>query len=672
MLRRIYCLLLTLCAIPFGAVAQEEGTAWSVTLDSVAVKGQRYSSPVKQKTDGTIVWDLRRMDDMPKILGNADPVHFTQMLPGIQTNNEFRSSVNIQGSDHSHSEVSVFGVPIYNVSHLLGFFSVFNGAHYPAMSISKSPVSAAAPNKLGGMITFDLAKTVPDTVSGELSLGLLSSQGTVRLPLGKRLSLNVSLRGSYINMLYNRWMTADGQTIRYSFYDTNATLLYEIDQHNSLLVDFYHGNDNVAFDDDRYVADMSDRWGNTMGAVHWLYHGPKHTQAKWTAYVTSYHNKFRINMQSMNMQLPSAITDFGLKGTLEWKKWTVGTDLTAHHIEPQRLQAEHAPYNYSQPDSDHSFEGSLYCSYNMRIGTSVTLGGGIRGTFYRLGSFSRGSFDPHLTLSYHTDQTQVTASYAVRHQYMLQAGFSNMGLPTESWMSSNSQRAPQYGHLLNLGVSQFLFAHRYKLSADVFYKRLYHQVEYSGSVLDFLNADNDIDRFLLAGEGENYGFSVMVNKCSGKLTGWVSYSYTQAKRQFEALGSGRFPASHERPHEVNAVATYSLNRHWSAGAVFVYASGTPFTAPAYLGLFNKNILIQYGPHNGNRLKPYMRLDLSVNYKWRGRLFKENGINLSLYGATAKRNELFYYIRTNEDGSFAYQPASFLIDVLPSISYFCKF
>jgi len=239
-------------------------------------------------------------------------------------------------------------------------------------------------------------------------------------------------------------------------------------------------------------------------------------------------------------------------------------------------------------------------------------------------------------------------------------------------MSSSEHRPPQYGHLFSVTASQLFGGNRYRLTADIFYKKLYHQAEYSGSVLDFVAAENDMDRMMVFGKGENYGFSIMLNKCYGKLTGWMSYSYTQANRQFDTLGQGTFPASHERPHEVNAVATYAIGKHWSIGTVFVYASGTPFTAPAYLGLFNKNVLIQYGPHNGSRLKPYMRLDLSVNFKWKGRLLKENGINVSLYNATGRSNELFYYISTKSDGSFAYKPVKFVLNMLPSISYFCKF
>ena len=671
-LRYLYSLLVTLhIGLAMPAVAQDNPT-WSVSLDSVMVRGKRFSSPIKQKVDGSIVWNLQMMDDMPKIMGNADPVHYTQMLPGIQTNNEFKSQVNIQGSDHSHSQVSVFGVPVYNVSHLLGFFSVFNGSHYPSMTITKNPMSASFPNKLGGELFFDLSDSVPLKASGEAAVGLISSQGTIRLPLSRKVSLNISLRGSYINALYSQWLKTDDETIRYSFYDTNATLLYRIDHRNSILLDFYHGNDRVSYFSERYLSDMEDTWGNTLGAVHWLHKGYNGFISKSTLYVTSYRNKFDISMQRLQLRVPSSITDVGLKSSATWNRWNGGLDVVRHQINPQKIEARESPYVYPDVASCHSLESSIYCNYTLPVSKSISLSGGVRGTLYHVDGWTSGSVDPNIALIYESYNTQIALSYALRHQYLFQTGFSNIGLPTEYWQTSNAQRRPQYGHLWGLNFSQYLFRHHYKLTADVFYKKLYHQTEHNGSVLDYLNSSTDVDNHLLFGKGENYGFSVMLNKCAGRLTGWVSYSYTRAKRWFDALGQGSFPANHERPHEVNMVATYAPNKHWSFGAVFVYASGTPFTAPAYVGVLNKNIMIEYNEHNSNRLKPYMRLDLSVNYKWKTRLLKENGINLSLYNATSKSNELFYYIESNHEGAFAYSPVELVLNILPSISYFCKF
>ena len=533
-------------ALHVGAVSvlAQEAPTWSVSLDSVTIRGSRYTSPVKQKADGSIEWNLGMMDDMPKILGNADPVHFTQMLPGVQTNNEFRSSVNIQGCDHSHSRVSIAGTPIYNVSHLLGFFSVFNGAHYPSMRLAKMPMSSAASNVLGGELTMLLADSVPKRLNGEASIGLISSQGTLRIPLNPKASLTLSMRRSYLNMLYGQWLKADGQTIHYSFYDVNATLLYKANEMNSLLLDIYHGNDKVSFDEDRYLSNMKDSWGNTSFALHWLAGGRGDINSKQSLYLTSYHNKFGLSMQGMSLELPSAITDIGYRGLVAWKRWNMGAEAIWHHIEPQRVEAVNVPFVYATVPFTDSYEGSLSADYTLPITSDIKLTGGVRWSIYHLPGYTTSSLNPNLSFSYETYNTQLIAGYALRHQYLLQTGFSNMGLPTEFWLSSDDSNKPQYVHEVSLTAAQYLFRHQYRVSVDVFYRRLYNQVEFSGSVLDYFNTKADMTRQLLCGHGENYGFNVMLNKCSGRLTGWVSYSYTQAKRRFESLGTKRYPASH--------------------------------------------------------------------------------------------------------------------------------
>ena len=533
-------------ALHVGAVSvlAQEAPTWSVSLDSVTIRGSRYTSPVKQKADGSIEWNLGMMDDMPKILGNADPVHFTQMLPGVQTNNEFRSSVNIQGCDHSHSRVSIAGTPIYNVSHLLGFFSVFNGAHYPSMRLAKMPMSSAASNVLGGELTMLLADSVPKRLNGEASIGLISSQGTLRIPLNPKASLTLSMRRSYLNMLYGQWLKADGQTIHYSFYDVNATLLYKANETNSLLLDIYHGNDKVSFDEDRYLSNMKDSWGNTSFALHWLAGGRGDINSKQSLYLTSYHNKFGLSMQGMSLELPSAITDIGYRGLVAWKRWNMGAEAIWHHIEPQRVEAVNVPFVYATVPFTDSYEGSLSADYTLPITSDIKLTGGVRWSIYHLPGYTTSSLNPNLSFSYETYNTQLIAGYALRHQYLLQTGFSNMGLPTEFWLSSDDSNKPQYVHEVSLTAAQYLFRHQYRVSVDVFYRRLYNQVEFSGSVLDYFNTKADMTRQLLCGHGENYGFNVMLNKCSGRLTGWVSYSYTQAKRRFESLGTKRYPASH--------------------------------------------------------------------------------------------------------------------------------
>ncbi len=669
--RKVFILL---HAFPFVAVAQNEGEAWSFSLDSIMVRGSRYSSPIKTDPRGLFRWDMQVMNELPKILGNADPIHYAQMLPGIQTNNEYKSGIHIQGCENSHNTLSIGGVPIYNVNHLLGFFSTFNASHYPSLSLYKSAVTADAPNRLGGLLTMELPTELPDSLNGELALGLISSQGTIRMPIGSKTALTISLRASYLNFLYGRWLRIDGQQLKYSFYDSNVTLVHKLNEKNTLTLDFYAGNDNTSMNEQDYLSDMSDSWGNTMGAFHWDYDNQKGLKIRNVAYITCYRNDFGISLPRADFQLPSSIFDYGIKSALSWNRWSCGIDVIRHIIKPQSLRSN-GSYNITHHDAltEHAVECSLFADYQQPIGERLTALGGLRvNSFFREGD-RYFHLDPLLGFFYEDGRWHVSLSYALKHQYLYQTGFSSMGLPTEFWSSCNSTTPPQYGHELSFRTSGFLFGRRYKIEFDAYYKKLYHQIEYKGSVLDYVNRVYDINRNVLRGRGENYGFSVMLNKCSGKLTGWVSYAYSRAWRTFDAFKmGGRYPANHERPHELNAVATYSFRKHWSLGGTFVFASGTPYTAPAYIGLINDNFMMINGEHNAHRLKSYSRLDLSVNYKWKGRFLREQGVNLSVYNVMAHKNELFYYLSTKDDSRFAYKPVCFATDILPSVSFFCKF
>ena len=379
-------------------------------------------------------------------------------------------------------------------------------------------------------------------------------------------------------------------------------------------------------------------------------------------------------LQDARFQLPSSITDAGYHGLITWKRLSAGIDAIWHHIQPQELETT-GTFNLSPGTypSVNSAECAAFAYYTQPLSGKTALHGGVKFSLYHQREATYQAADPSVSLTYNDDIIQAAASYSLKHQYLFQTGFSNIGLPSEFWLSCSDKRRPQYVHDLSLYASAYFLDRMYRLSADVFFKQLYHQIEYNGSVLDYLNSAYDIESQLLYGDGRNYGFSLMLNKCAGKLTGWLSYTYTHAHRTFSQISASKsFPANHERPHELNAVAICSPNAHWSFGATFVYASGSPFTAPAYIALINGNLLMKYGEHNANRLKPYSRLDLSVNYKWSSRWLREQGVNLSLYNATAHSNELFYYIKNRDDGSFAYHPVKFMIDVLPSVSYFCKF
>ena len=663
--RCVIDIMLMLCISSTAALAQQSEEVQSVRLDSVVVKEKRRTLLLRHDGSGSTVWDMRLMQEMPQILSNADPMHYAQMLPGVQTNNEYQGGIHVQGCDNEHNEVAVGGVPIYNVNHLLGFFSTFNATHFPSMSLTESARTASFANRLGAELTMQPPEEVADSVGGEMSVGLIASQGTLRLPVTPSASLTLSARGSYINMLYANWLRADENSIKYSFYDLNATYTHRIDGRNQLVADFYSGNDKADIADDRHSTDMGDRWGNTMGAVHWLCMPNGRTDMRTTVYITTYGNRMRMDMGQERSRMESRITDVGLRYRLSLDGlWTLGAEAVWHSVRPMRVEGEGAFVRArQQDDSNHSVEASLYADRRWTLLSGVSLNMGLRGNLYTTAGHTFLSANPSASIAYEAGQARCALSYSLRHQHLFQTGFSDIGMPSEFWFLADKNTPPQYAHSLNATGEIYFFRRRYQASLSLYYKRLHHQVEYGGTMFDLLGADHDWRSSLMHGSGENHGVSLMLSKCTGRLTGWMSYTYGRARRTYsQPEGRRTFPANHERPHELNAVLTYTTPRHWSFGATFVACSGTPFTAPEAIYVMNGNVMAQYGEHNANRLATYWRMDVSANYRWKGRGRLEQGVNLSIYN-------LLHYVRTDKGGTVRYRAVGFVAPLLPSVSYF---
>ena len=199
-----------------------------------------------------------------------------------------------------------------------------------------------------------------------------------------------------------------------------------------------------------------------------------------------------------------------------------------------------------------------------------------------------------------------------------------------------------------------------------------NQVEYKGDLFDLFMEEYDLDRNLLKGRGWNYGVTAMLHKQSGNLTGWVSYSWGRALRRFRNPEyPGIYPANHERIHELNAVCSYKWRR-WDFAGTFIYASGLPFTAPESYYLASGRLIMSYGEHNACRMRPYIRLDLSATYAFKKADAFEHGINLSVYNALSRRNDVLYRLRVTPENKYAYVPMGFLLELVPSVSYYIKF
>ena len=219
---RIITLLLSVCLSVLGLKGQTD-TLHGRTLQDVLVKGYKPNSYLREAAQGATVVDLQLLENMPRILGNADPMHYAQLLPGVQTNSEYDAGLHIQGCDNQHNHVGIEGVTLYNVQHALGFFSIFNATHFQSMQLMKAPIAAHSGNRVGGVIDMLQSQQRDSVVSGSLSVGPMSSQGTIRIPLGQHQQLTLSARAAYLNLLYGQWLKYEDDELRYSFSDYNLT-----------------------------------------------------------------------------------------------------------------------------------------------------------------------------------------------------------------------------------------------------------------------------------------------------------------------------------------------------------------------------------------------------------------------------------------------------------------
>ena len=631
-----------LLAVLLLSVAEAGAQTDSLYLDAATHTEARKQAVAIPSSSG-VVMDLSGMRTLPQLLGSSDPLNFAQDLPSMSAQTELEAGLHIQGNDHSHNLVSSGGVPVYGVNHLLGIFSVFNPSHYSRMDYK---TWAPGMNRLGGSIDMPLPDTLVRKVGLDASAGLLAAQGTLRVPLGERAFVEASARKSYINLLYGDFLTwgqgtgFDNTAMRYGFTDLNLTGMLVAGERDRLWLDAYWGGDDVSGMTGLFDVDLSSSWNNGMAALHW-----QHGSLLQSAYYTGFGLTLSGYWTGQKAEVDSYLRTFGYNASLGLGDFTLSFKTALHRAMPQNPSVV-GTVNTSlmQQELQQGWENSLWAAWKKEFGP-LSICASLQGSLYL--SPEKVWFpglDPSLELQWNLYRAgRITARYGFSRQFLFQTGVSDVGLPSEFWFLAGKYSEPQtarggsLSYLLDFGHGV------YTLSAEAYYRTLGGQVEYRGSLLDFVDTSYSLDDVLLHGKGRAFGVNLSLNKVSGALTGWISYAWGRSLRTFGDMPES--PAAHERIHELDAVLSYNLGR-WSFGGTLVAASGTPYTAPEYLYMISQKVIAWYGPHNGSRLKPYFRGDVSVNYFFNKSPRLENGLNFSIYNVTGRGNELYTRLWVN--------------------------
>lgn len=672
--------VLCLLASVFCARAQERetvppgrDTVANLTLEKSVIT-ERIRKPMLENLEGISgSVNVETIRAIPSFLGNADPIRFARLLPSIQVNTETDGGLYMQGSDYAHTQLSIAGVPVYGGSHLLGLFSMFQATHFRAMDYA---TSAGQVNRIGGMIDMQLQDTIPARFGAELSAGLLSSQGTLYFPTGKQSALYLSARRSYINLLYGSFLKFDDEPIRYGFTDANLTWFWKASPRDRVWVNLFGGKDDVSYDYAKASSLMEASWYNALGSLHWNHYGTEMT-LKQTAYATLNGLTAFLDVRYASGRLPSHILSTGYKAAMNWRGWDFTADLAWHRAQPQNPETE-GHYNRTNQSAEPlqtALETTVSATYSRSLGYYLELKGGLGASWYL--SPERESFwgltpQAEATLNL-IEAGKLNFRYGIHRQNLFQTGFTNVGLPVEFWFLAGKLSPPQWSHNFSLSYNLDFHDRMFSFSAEAYFKRLYNQVEYKGTIMEILNTDYSIEKAILRGDGYAYGLNLMLQKQQGKLTGWVGYAFGRSLRHFDdPLFPGLYPSDHERLHEVNVVATYDWGR-FDLGGTFVAASGTPYTRPVSFYIMGDRVICNYGERNAARLPAYIKLDLSANWYFHRDKRRRNGLNFSVYNVLGRDNAVGYGVHINrERNAYSFRPTSFGIKFLPSVAYFHKF
>jgi len=659
-------LLLAVILIFAAPVSAQDPTMFA---DTARVIVKKHTSAAGGNLADGISIDIKQMESFPKFLGNSDPMQYLQTLPGIASNTEMTCGIRVQGCEASQTGTYLCGTRIYGQGHILGLFSLFIPSHFETMTFQTS----SPETYIGGYLNFETPDSITKKVHGDVNVGLVSTQGTINFQTGQKSSMSFSARRSFVDIFYKDFFKIDGSSMDYKFYDLNGSWIWKPDSENTIDINGYFGQDDGGSEygiDGTYVGAV---WGNGLGNIRWR-HDDGEINSTLQLYGTSYWCDGKGKTISELIGLQSNIADFGINGQLRYRDWKFGADISYYSIQPQDVSLGESKSSMAVPTPRQS--STLY---SVSADRSFYLGRfmlrpALTGSIYR-------DYDTPNTW-YHLDPTMrveydllrggvLDLDFGYKHQYLFQTGITNTGFPIEFWMTCGQYCPPQSALFASLSYEVQLFNRGYSLSTQIYGKRLYNQIEYKGVFSDILTGNYDLKEELLHGDGYNYGFSLMLQKNSGNLTGWISYSYGRALRSFDDEDyPDVYPSSFERLHELNVVASYKINR-WEFGGNFIAASGLPYTPATSIYVINDEVLLQYGERNSKRLAPYIRLDLSATFTVSKRKHAEHKLNLSIHNVTGRNNQLMARIKY-KDGEYSYSPVVMIIPIIPSISYQCKF
>lgn len=675
----------------------------STELGEVTVYGEtRRETGVQGSQMGTVEIPISQIKNIPTLFGETDVIKALQLLPGVQAGTEGSAGMYVRGGGPDENLLLLDGIPVYNVNHMFGFFSVFNTDAIKNVTLYKGNFPARFGGRLSSVVDIRMNDGNDKEYHGNVSIGLISSKFNLEGPIIKeKTTFNVSLRRTYADILAQpliKIATADDESIDkasagYYFYDLNAKVSHKISDNDRLYLSFYSGDDVIyAKFKDKYTEQnnytstnetrMDWYWGNLITALRWNHILNSKLFMNTTGSYTRYRFDMGIgafsesiyktppstNSESMELGYKSGIEDFSVKADFDYTPTPehdikFGANYIYHTFRPGVTVAK---YNVSQEDSYnldttigdkniYSHETMLYIEDNISLGSFIKANVGLHYSTFTVQKQFYHSLQPRLSMRFLiNDNLSAKAGYAAMSQYIHLLSNNSISLPTDLWVPVTKRITPMRSHQVSAGLFYNL-KDIIDLSLEGYYKTMDNLIEYKDGAT-FMGSTTGWEEKVSMGRGWAYGLEFLAQKSYGKTSGWLGYSWSKSERIFDRPGQElnnglAFPAKYDRRHDLSLTMTHQFSKKIDLSGTWVYSSGNCGTLALqnYEGQEipqnNNWSYYTYIPHishrNNFRFNSYHRMDIGVNFHKQ----KKHGMrtwNISIYNAYNQLNPFIVY------------------------------
>jgi hypothetical protein len=665
-------------------------------LEEITVTGQSRDNLVRQNELGSLRMNVKEISQIPVLFGEPDILKSIQLLPGISPAGEGNSAFYVRGGNTDQNLILLDDAPVFNPSHLLGFFSIFNSDAISDLKLYKGGVPARYGGRASSVLDIRMKEGNMKDYNFSGGIGLISSRFTAEGPILKdKSSFMISGRRTYADLFLPLSSDENIRNNRLYFYDLNLKTNLIINDKNRIYLSGYFGRDVLK------SSDFGFNWGNRTGSLRWNHQFSPSLFSNTTLVLNDYNYKTEGDIDG-KFTLTAGITDLSVKQDYSLSLYngvtiTYGFNSVLHHFTPGTVVSTSHLTNFNIPNKK-AWENAVYIFSEQKLSDKFEAGYGIRyslfsligpgvettydneeniikkdtfphKTFYR----NYAGFEPRLNLTWLlSEESSVKIGYNRMRQYINLLSNSTSGTPIDYWLPSSNNIKPQFVSQYSAGYFREIRDKGFEYSVEVYYKDMSNQIDYRNNADIFLNENAEAQ--LLFGKGRAYGIEFLFRKTTGPFTGWIAYTLSRSEKKINEINSGIwYPARQDRTHDISIVLNYRINPRLSLSTTWVYYTGNAITFPSGKYEVDNNIVNYYTSRNGYRMPAYHRLDLGATLLLKKTEHFTSELSFGIYNAYARKNAYSILFQTNENNPNVTEAVKlYLFSAIPSIAWNFKF